>query len=380
MEITGRRAALGAGLLAAVALLVAGIAAADSPHRSAADRLVKGDGPLTWTTVFLSPNAIEGLTADASGRLYTADRLATGCRVLRIGSGGTATQVGTLAPPCSPSGLTFGPDRRLYVTNGSEIDVLTPDAAAPPTATVFATGVPGTNGLAFDRAGNLWTGDGSTGLGRVWKIAPDGTVTEQLRVQPMANAAGVGRQNETLPNPRPQSIVANGVAFDSDGSLLVADTARGAIWRVDLDRDGRVLSPTGCDETFPADTLCLDDVLVQHPYLDGADGFALDRAGNVWTAANERNAIVVASHDGRRVEELFRNPVDPATGLRNGGPLETPTSPVLTGKRLCVTQSDGGRRDNVPASAGESGHDGIAGKISCLDQELETPGAPVPVR
>ena len=105
-----------------------------------------------------------------------------------------------------------------------------------------------------------------------------------------------------------QHIVANGLAFDRDGSLFVGDTARGAIWRVDLDRRGNVRSPTGCDTTFTANTLCLDNVFVQHPTLEGVDGIALDRQGNVVSAVNERNAVVVATaRDG--VVELFRNPV-----------------------------------------------------------------------
>src|SRR5689334_11540590 len=30
--------------------------------------------------------------------------------------------------------------------------------------------------------------------------------------------------------------------------------------------------PRGCDTTHPADTLCLHNVFVQHPYLEGLDG------------------------------------------------------------------------------------------------------------
>jgi sugar lactone lactonase YvrE len=105
----------------------------------------------------------------------------------------------------------------------------------------------------------------------------------------------------------------------------------------------------------------------QHPYLDGADGIVLDRAGNVWTAANERNAIVLARRDGR-VVEYFRNPADTTSKLRNGGPLEFPTSPVLLPDgRLCVTQSDGSRRDNAPNTAGEANPTGpVRAKISCV--------------
>ena len=45
-----------------------------------------------------------------------------------------------------------------------------PSAKNPPIATIFASGVPGADGIAFDKKGNLWTSDGPTGRGRVWKI------------------------------------------------------------------------------------------------------------------------------------------------------------------------------------------------------------------
>ena len=272
------------------------------------------------------------------------------------------------------------------------------------------TSVPGTNGVAFDRHGNLWTGDGTTGRGRVWRITPDGTVAEMFRIQPMRNSTalggtvagdGVGRQARTFPpgtstitvaaSPTPtvvtpaggQDLVANGLAFNHQGDLIVADTARGALWKVEFDAKGNVSSRMGCDATFTSNTLCLDNILVAHPLLEGTDGIALDRAGNIWNAANERNAIVVVTHD-RRVMELFRNPLN-AAGLRNSADstlndkyiLEFPTSPVLSDHRFCVANSDGNRRDNFPNSAGEinsGGPVGARGKISCLDQPLTIPG------
>ena len=262
---------------------------------------------------------------------------------------------------------------------------------------MFATDLAGANGVAFDERGDLWVSDGGTGQGRVWRIGNDGTPHVMFRVQPMVNdviPGGIGRDPRSAPpatvtitpNGRSasntegsQHIVANGLAFDRDGSLFVGDTARGAIWRVELDRRGNVRSPTGCDTTFPADTLCLESVFVQHPWLEGADGIALDREGNVIAAANERNAVVVATaRDG--VVELFRNPVR-STRLRNDGPLEFPTSPVLVGRRLCLTHSDGSRRDNAPNTGGEvgPGKPGLA-KISCLDSKLPVAGLPLPVR
>ena len=143
---------------------------------------------------------------------------------------------------------------------------------------------------------------------------------------------------------------------------------------------GSVRTRTGCDVTYTPNTLCLDAVFVAHPALEGADGIALDRAGNVWTAANERNALVVVT-PRREVQEFLRSPAAAATGLRNAGPLEFPTSPVLSGRRLCVTQSDGARRDNAPNDAGEVGPGtGFAAKIACLDAPVAIGGPALPVR
>jgi sugar lactone lactonase YvrE len=277
---------------------------------------------------------------------------------------------------------------------GDNIYSFVPNATTPPTATLFAAGVFGTNGLAFDRAGNLWTGDGTTGLGRVWKINTAGVVTEMFRVQPMANdvlPGGVGRDARSLPQGTinlttrmasnmagSQPLVANGLQFTKRGDLLIADTARGAIWKVEFDRNGELRSNTGCDTTFTnTNTLCLENIFVQHPLLEGADGIVLDRDDNIWVDANERNAVVLVSDKGE-VTEVFRNPPNSAL-LRNGGPLETPTSPALSDRTLCTANSDGGRRDNSPSSGGELPALGL-GKISCMDQPVHTRGASLPAR
>ena len=85
------------------------------------------------------------------------------------------------------------------------------------------------------------TRPGVGGIGRDPRSAPPATVT----ITP------TGRQAANTPGS--QHIVANGLAFDRDGSLFIGDTARGAIWRVDLDRRGNLRSPTGCDTTFTAE-------------------------------------------------------------------------------------------------------------------------------
>ena len=365
----------------------------------------------TFSTLITTPLVAEGLTNDNDGNLYQPGRATAAgaaCPVWKIPlASPSLTVVGFIPAPsatglCSPSGLAFGPDGQMYVTETDRIYRFTPSATAAPTATLFASGVPGTNGLAFDRFGNVWTGDGTTGQGRVWKIASNGTVTEMFRIPPLANevnlvagVGGVGRDVRTLapgaitvtPTSRnaqntlgSQPLVANGLAFTRRGNLFLADTARGAIWLVRMDSNGNPQMKIGCDNTFTANTLCMDHIWVSHPLFEGADGLVLDEAGHIWVAANERNAIVVMTSWGE-VLEIYRNKPDATTKLRNTGPLESPASPVIVGRKFCTSNSDGNRRDNSPNTAGEIGGTGQPrGKITCLDQSTSSPGLSLPVR
>jgi sugar lactone lactonase YvrE len=402
---------------------------------------------VTFTTRATTPFAIEGLTMDATGNFYTTGRqpdTTKKCPVWRIGPSGSRVSVGFIpnSPACNPSGIAFDSIGNLYIADAatgkiwkvapnpsgcasddSNSSVCTSIASSPthsPT-TAFASGVPGTNGLAFDKSGNLWTGDGTTGQGRVWKITSPGAnctasppvnCEEVFRIQPMANevnlvdgVGGVGRDVRTLPPGTitvtattrnaanqlgSQPLVANGLAFNTAGDLFVADTARGALWQVKFNTDGTLKSHLGCDETFHPNTLCLNHIFVADPRLEGVDGIALDINGNIWASVNERNAIAIF---GRGVSaEVFRNPVntnprDPNFGLRNssatdnGRILELPTSPFLLGNLFCTANSDGNRRDNSPNTAGEIGGTGAPkGKISCMDQPLTYPGLPLPIQ
>jgi sugar lactone lactonase YvrE len=393
----------------------------------------------TFTTLITTPRPLEGLTGDNQRNLYTGGSGVPPCSIWQINLNKPAlTPVGLVIPAagnCGFSGIAFNEIGDLFVADGAAgtIYTLKPNANTPlPTATVFASGATGANGLAFDKKGNLWASDGTTGRGRVWKISGPGAnctstpavnCEEVFRIQPMSNevnldttagVGGVGRDIRALPPgaitvtatsrnaalnnagcPTPQEppcvlgsqpIVANGLAFNKKGDLLNIDTARGALWKVEFDRDGNLKSPTGCDSTFTANTLCLSNVFVAHPILEGGDGIALDREGNVWIAANERNAVAVVTKN-RKVFEVFRNPVN-STGLRNSTEneegnkriLEFPTSPFLTGKVFCISQSDGNRRDNFPNTGGQVSPAGPdIGKISCMDQELKIPGRPLPI-
>jgi sugar lactone lactonase YvrE len=380
----------------------------------------------SFTTLITTPRAIEGLTGDNHRNLYTGGSGTPPCPVWQINiHNPKLIEVGFVVPAsgnCGFSGIAFDEAENLYVADGAAgiIYFFNPNIKNPPTAAIYAQGVPGTNGLAFDRRGNLWTGDGTTSQGRVWKITSPGAnctpptpvnCVEVFRIQPMANELdpattggvnNVGRDVRTLPpgtitvTPTSrnasnmlgsQALVANGLAFNENGDLFNIDTARGALWKIDFDRRGELKSPTGCDTTFTPNTLCLSNVFVAHPILEGGDGIALDLDGNIWVDANERNAVALVTKD-RRVFEVFRNRLNSA-GFRNSADtaegntqiLEFPNSPFLTGRLFCTSQSDGNRRDNFPNTAGEVSPVGPnIGKISCMDQELTIPGLPLPVR
>ncbi len=311
----------------------------------------------TFTTLITTPRAIEGLTGDNYRNLYTGGSGTAPCPIWRINlHSPSLIQVGQvpadIAASCNFSGIAFDDLGNLYQADGNTgriYRVEKPDENNPPNATIFASGVPGTNGLAFDRRGNLWTGDGTTGQGRVWKISPWGGTCEDavnpyqgceevFRIQPMSNTAnldatnvgGVGRDIRTLPpgtitvTPTSraaantlgsQPLVANGLAFNKRGDLFVIDDARGALWKIEFNWRGNLKSPTGCDTTFTPNTLCLSNVVVAHPIIEGGDGIAFDQDGNIWVDANERNAVALVTKEGK-VFEVFRNPVNSA-GLRN---------------------------------------------------------------
>ena len=392
----------------------------------------------TVTTLITTPRSILGLTGDNHRNLYTVGSGTPPCPVWQINlHKPSLIPVGfivTAAGNCAFMGIASDKNGNLFVVDGGgdqttatggNIYTFNPSVKNPPIATIFASGVPGGDSIAFDKKGNLWVNDGVTAQGRVWKITGPGAncasdpainCEEVFRIQPLANTVnldangvgGVGRDVRLLPvgtiTVTPTSrlaantlgsfpFVATGLAFDKDGDkLFIADQARGAIWQATFDRAGNLKSKTGCDTTFAPNTLCLDNVFVAHPYLEGAGGIALDRDGNIWVPSNQRQAVVFVTKHGK-VMEVFRNPVNSA-GLRNSADpavgnnhiLEFPSGLFLSGKVLCTAQFDVGVRDNSPRREGEvsggAAQDGPIplGKISCMDQELKIPGLPLPIK
>lgn len=323
-------------LMVLVALLASGCATVQMGRR-AVSILVDLDPASADRTVI-----VESITADKEGRLYLPDRV-TG-DILRVDPKSPKPVVvgrieareikGKKVNP-DPSGLAFNSQGDLFIAVGPFAEVVRIRAgdlnpAKPGVAQTFATGTPGANGVVFDRQGNLFVSGGASGI--VYRVGPSGGAAQP--------AAQIEKYTRTLPDGKTQqSIVANGLEFDSKGTLHVADTARGAVWRVTIGADGKGGKPA---------------LLAQSPLLEGADGLAFDRNGHLWVTANERNALVTISPDGQ-VREVAKN--------GSSGPLEFPSAIVFVGGTAYIANFDTPRRDNLDAN-GKTALDGIGASIA----------------
>ena len=284
----------------------------------------------------------ENITADRQGILFTSDRV-TG-NVLRVDPKSPRPVVvgkiesrivdGKKLDP-SPGGIAFDAKGDLYVAAGPfgevvRIKAADLNAAKPGLAQTFATGVPGANGIAFDNRGTLYVSGGASGL--VYSVGPSGG--------PARVAAQIDKNVRTLPNSTAtQAIVANGLKFDAKGVLHVADTSRGAVWKVVIGADGKGGIPV---------------LLAQSPLLEGADDMAFANNGDVWVAANELNAVVSVSPAGM-VKTIAKN--------GSQGPLEFPAALVFVGNTAYVINFDVPRRDNLDANR-TTAKDGIGASIA----------------
>ena len=294
----------------------------------------------------LDPNSaaqtvvVESIAADPRGNLYVCDRVSG--NVWRIDPKNPKLvvvgrvqerDIGGKKVRADVSGIVFNSVGDLYLTAGGFKEVLrirgrNLDPDEPGVAQTFAIETEGTNGIAFDKNNNLYVSGGRNG--RIYRTGPEGG-----RAQVFAQIASHTR---VLPDGKTeQSLTANGIVFDKSGTTLyIADTARGAIWKLAI--DGKAAQPT---------------LLTQSILLEGADGPSFDPQGNLWVAANERNAVVLVQPDGR-VFEVHKND--------SKGPLEFPTAVVFVDATAYVSNFDTPRRDNLAAD-GKTSIDGIGASI-----------------
>ena len=315
---------------------------------------------------------IEGLTADRRGNLYAPGRgRRTPCPVFRGRRHGawSATCRRRATRPGSRSGPTGGSTSPTPAASWS----CGPMPSAPPTAEVFAAGVPGANGVAFDRRGDLWVSDGGTAQGRVWRIGRDGcrsrcSASSRWPTTPCPAASGAtcagcrpGRSRSPRPAARRRTRSARSTS---------SPTARVR------PRRRRCTSPTpraarSGASTSTARAACSADRLRHDVHAEHAVPGQRSRPAPVPRRRGRDRARRRRQHlrrrqraqrDRGRDRRGRRGRVVPQRGrrgpLRNAGPLEFPTSPVLVGRKLCMTNSDGGAARQLPPPRRRRGPEG----------------------
>ncbi|HWH79039.1 MAG TPA: SMP-30/gluconolactonase/LRE family protein [Candidatus Binatus sp.] len=290
---------------------------------------------------------VESIAADHRGNLYACDRVSGNVwridpknpKLIVVGRV-QERDIGGKKVRADVSGIVFNQAGDLYLTAGGFREVLrirsrNLDPDNPGTAQPFATDTEGANGIAFDKSGNLYVTGGRNG--RIYRTGPEGGRAEVY--------AQVPPHTRVLPDGKTeQALTANGIVFDKQGTTLyIADTARGAIWKLAVGADSRAGQPT---------------LMTQSVLLEGADGPDFDPQGNLWVAANERNAVVLVQPDGR-VYDVQKND--------SKGPLEFPTSVVFVDAIAYVSNFDTPRRDNLAAD-GKTSIDGIGASIVKIEQ------------
>ena len=289
---------------------------------------------------------VESIAVDHKGMLYACDRISGNVwridpknpRLVVVGRV-RERELGGKKVRANVSGITFNAAGDLYLTAGGFSEVLRIrgrflDPDEPGIGQTFAVETEGAHGIAFDKNGNLYVTGGRNG--RIYRTGPEGGRAQIVaQIPPHRRKLPDGKTEQTL--------TASGIIFDKQGlTLYITDSARGAIWKLTIG--------AGASSGQPA-------LMTQSALLEGADGPALDPQGNLWVAANERNAVVLVQPDGR-VFDLHKN--------GSNGPLEFPTAVVFVGATAYVSNSDTPRRDNLAAD-GNTSIDGIGASIIKID-------------
>jgi len=187
-------------------------------------------------------------------------------------------------------------------------------------------------GLALDSQGALIVAD--SGHHRVLRIAPDGGITV---------LAGSGKPGWRDGDARSaQFDMPMGVAVDADGNVLVADSFNDRIRRISVNEKGEARVATVAGGSRPD----WKDGIGELSRLDTPLGLAVDAQGNVWIADAGNDALRKLTPQGELVTVLRPDPQDFDSDLRRPLAVAVATDgrvfvAVAARGRVLVLQPDG---------------------------------------
>jgi len=199
----------------------------------------------------------EGLTFDAAGNLYAGSQSG---RITRIAPDFTVSVFAETHRQLA--GLATGPQDEIFAAAFTTGEVLAISQGG--VMRVATTGLDSPNAIIFDRKQRpIVSATGLGGLPQIVAIEPDATY-------------------QTLS----QKVMSpNGMAFDENNFLYVADTFMNRVVRMQMDDSGELGEP----EVYASGTAL-------------ADGIALDNQGNLYVAGNGK-IVVVINNNQRAIED-----------------------------------------------------------------------------
>jgi sugar lactone lactonase YvrE len=225
-----------------------------------------------------APNVPESLAIDHDGAFYMGIPF-TGS-VTKVTADGTQSTLATF-PGTNPLGVRLDNEGNVFVAVPNSGVWELPAAGGPKKQLAAGPGL--WNGLAFDHRGNLFVSDSHGGA--IWRIGKDGSFSKwsgSSLLQGTTAAGPCGKVHPAVPSFGP--LGANGIAFNKDGDMLVANTDFGTIVRI-------AMLPNG--SAGPASIFAGPSC-----NLWGADGVAMDNRDNLYVAANSKGQIDRVDPDG----------------------------------------------------------------------------------
>ncbi len=233
----------------------------------------------------------------------------------------------------SALGLVFASDGNLYVSDNQNLAgkgmgksrvlrVAFEGGKAARVETV-AVGLNAANGIAA-RGDSLYVNETTFGEG---DPMPSGTYRfrlSELKAEAPVRVDGTANDPHVLfrlQTRGPVKVGANGLCFDGEGSLYVANFGDREIWKVTLDADGRLKE----GKLFTT-VACAESV----------DGMQYDGEGSLWFADFMGNAIVRVCVKSGQAALVAKNP--PCDGLK--GELDSPSECIRLGSKVYVSNID----------------------------------------
>lgn len=273
---------------------------------------VAGEGVMVVATFDAASQELpEGLTIDKRGNIYVTMGFPFWWgpgdgQIRKIAPDGTETELAYFEGGQGPAGIVVNARGDVYYARPNPLDPATngiyrlyDDGSSE--RLLGSAGIVGSNGLAFDKQGDLFVSDSL--LGAIWHIPVDGSGPAEVWSYDPLLLGGCG------------DVGANGVALWKD-NVYVANTLRGLLVSIPILEDGSA----GVPELIVGDNSNECDF----DELFGLDGIALDVHGIVYALSVIQNKLIRIDPDDGTYETLLTeedglfNPASIAFGTGRG--------------------------------------------------------------